>query len=48
MLYWFDTYPGGTRMSNGSRRISLDWWTVIAALAAAGLIKAGLIPNVPW
>ncbi len=35
-------------MSNGTRRISLDWWTVIAAVAAAALIKVGLIPSVPW
>jgi hypothetical protein len=35
-------------MANGSSRISLDWWTVIAALAAAALIKVGMIPNVPW
>jgi hypothetical protein len=35
-------------MSNGTKRISLDWWTVIAALAAAALIKVGLIPNVSW
>jgi len=27
---------------------SLDWWTVIASLGAAVLIKAGLIPNIVW
>ena len=31
-----------------SRRISLDWWTVIGALAAATLVKIGLIPRIPW
>jgi hypothetical protein len=30
------------------KRISLDWWAVLAALAAAALIKAGLVPNVAW
>jgi hypothetical protein len=30
------------------RRISHDWWTVIAALTATALIKAGLLPAIPW
>ena len=29
-------------------KISLDWWTVIVALAAAALVKSGLIPSIPW
>jgi hypothetical protein len=29
-------------------RISLDWWSVLLALVAAGLVKAGLLPHVPW
>jgi len=28
--------------------LSPDWWTVIAALAAAALIKSGIIHNIPW
>jgi hypothetical protein len=30
------------------KRISLDWWTVIAALAAVALIKTGLVPGIGW
>lgn len=30
------------------RKLSLDWWSVIAALAAALLIKSGLLPRIPW
>jgi hypothetical protein len=30
------------------RRISLDWWVVIAALAAAAIVKAGILPNISW
>lgn len=30
------------------KRISLDWWTVIAALVAVALIKTGLVPGIGW
>jgi hypothetical protein len=30
------------------KKISLDWWTVIAALAAVALIKTGILPKVGW
>ena len=42
-----DGFPG-RRTAMQSRRISLDWWTVIGALAAATLVKIGLIPRIPW
>jgi hypothetical protein len=29
-------------------KLSLDWWSVIAALGAAALVKSGLLPHVPW
>ena len=29
-------------------RVSLDWWAVVAALAAIVLIKTGLIARIPW
>jgi hypothetical protein len=29
-------------------KLSMDWWTVIAALAAVALIKLGVIPSVGW
>jgi hypothetical protein len=29
-------------------RISLDWWAVLAASAAAILIKAGILAGIPW
>jgi len=28
--------------------LSLDTWAVLLALLAAGLIRFGLIPKVPW
>jgi hypothetical protein len=31
-----------------SFHLSLDAWAVIVALAAALLIRAGIIPRVPW
>jgi len=30
------------------KRLSLDWWTVIAALVATAIVKAGILPNIPW
>jgi hypothetical protein len=29
-------------------RLSLDWWSVVAALVAAAIIKSGVLPHVPW
>ena len=29
-------------------KISLDTWAVLLALAAAALIRFGVIPKVPW
>ena len=28
--------------------ISLDWWSVMAALAAAAAIKFSILPHIPW
>jgi hypothetical protein len=28
--------------------LGLDWWAVLASLAAALLVKAGWIKSVPW
>jgi hypothetical protein len=28
--------------------LSLDWWSVIGALAAAAIVKLGFLPHVPW
>jgi hypothetical protein len=33
---------------DGTRRLSLDWWSVIAALGIAVLLKAGLFPHIGW
>jgi len=30
------------------KKISMDWWTVIAALVAVFLIKTGILPKVGW
>jgi len=34
-------------MKSGSR-MSLDWWSVVLALLAAALVKAGVLPHIPW
>ena len=28
--------------------LSLDWWSVLVALAAVLAVKSGLGPNIPW
>ena len=38
---------GGT-VPEPKNRLSLDWWTVLAALAAALLVKVGALPAIPW
>jgi hypothetical protein len=30
------------------RKLSLDTWAVLIAVAAAALIRFGIIPRVPW
>jgi hypothetical protein len=30
------------------KRLSLDWWSVIVALAAAALVRTGWLPRIPW
>ena len=35
-------------MTTSSRRISLDTWAVLLALAAALLIRLGVFKTVPW
>lgn len=34
--------------SNKSRLFSLDTWAVLAAFAAALLIRAGVFKHIPW
>ena len=34
--------------SKSSQRFSLDSWAVLIALAAAILIRAGIIQRIPW
>jgi hypothetical protein len=31
-----------------SPKISVDWWSVIVALGAVILIKAGVLSRIPW
>jgi hypothetical protein len=38
----------GGSMPEARKRISLDWWTVLAAFAAALLVKVGVLPAIPW
>jgi hypothetical protein len=35
-------------METKRSRISLDWWAVIASLAAVVLVKVGLLSTIPW
>ena len=30
------------------RRISIDWWSVIIALILAVLVRADVLPAIPW
>ena len=30
------------------RKLSLDWWAVIAALLAVALVRFNLLPHIPW
>lgn len=34
--------------ANPKRKLSLDSWAVLLALAAAALIRLGVIHHVPW
>jgi hypothetical protein len=38
----------GGPVPESKKRLSLDWWTVLAALAAALLVKVGALPAIPW
>jgi hypothetical protein len=29
-------------------RLSLDWWSVVVAIAAAVAVKFNLLPRIPW
>jgi hypothetical protein len=29
-------------------KLSLDWWSVILALAATALVMSGALPHIPW
>ncbi len=37
-----------TTVAKPTPRISLDTWAVLLALAAAALIRFGLIHHIPW
>jgi hypothetical protein len=39
--------PESAVTKSGSR-FSLDWWAVLLALLAAALVKAGVLPHIPW
>jgi hypothetical protein len=28
--------------------LGVDWWSVLLALATAALVKAGILPHIPW
>jgi hypothetical protein len=30
------------------KTLSVDWWSVIVALAAAALIRMGVVPHISW
>lgn len=35
-------------MEQKKSRISLDWWTVIVAVALVALVLTGVLPVIPW
>ncbi|HZC66919.1 MAG TPA: hypothetical protein VE545_10115 [Candidatus Dormibacteraeota bacterium] len=44
-----ENVSAGKVVADGKRpRISLDTWAVAFALAAALLVKSGLVKHVPW
>ncbi len=30
------------------KRLTLDWWSVIAAIASVALVRLGILPHVGW
>jgi hypothetical protein len=46
--------PGGLTPSTGQRvrairfGLSLDWWAVLIAVALAVLLRANVLPAIPW
>jgi len=40
--------PNTQSVVKPNQALSLDTWAVLLALAAAALIRFGLIPKVPW
>jgi hypothetical protein len=36
------------RLSSAKTSLPLDWWAVLLAIAAAFLIKVGVVPRIPW
>ena len=42
------TEPKSAAAAKPMPRLSLDTWAVVIALAAAALIRLGLITRVPW
>jgi len=35
-------------MVKSGPKLSLDWWSVLLALVVAALVKAGMLPAIPW
>ena len=35
-------------MAEKKARVSLDWWTVIVAVAIVALVLVGALPAIPW
>jgi hypothetical protein len=31
-----------------SKKLSLDWWSVLWALLAVVLVKSGILPHIAW
>jgi hypothetical protein len=29
-------------------KLSVDWWSVLLALATTALVWAGILPHIPW
>ena len=41
-------YPRIADKEKDVKKLTLDWWSVLAALAAVALVRSGILPAVRW
>jgi len=47
-VFSIETVDKGWAMTDFRSKVSVDWWSVIAALTAAILVKVGVFSRIPW